>query len=141
MCFSVADCRLIPFPSFTDDRGCLSFAEGEQHVPFKIARVFLVHQLHAGTERGHHAHRECEFVLIAAHGEFEITLDDGEEKSAFRLTEPNGGLHLPPGIWTSFRCLTEGGVLVSLASAPFRESDYIRDLHEFENWRAELRGR
>jgi len=134
---SLSDCALIPLPRISDARGSLCFAEGGNHVPFHIARVFYMYGMSRNTVRGGHAHRECAQFLIAQEGEFEITLSDGTDERTLLLTQPDQGLHIPPGIWVRLRSLTDQAVVTALASAPYVESDYLRDFDEFIAWRWE----
>ena len=47
--------RIISLPKITDNRGNLSFAEEETHVPFKIKRAFWIYDVPGGEDRGGHA--------------------------------------------------------------------------------------
>ena len=70
-------CRLIPLPKISDVRGNLSFAEGENHVPFKVERVFWIYDVPGGEDRGGHAYKETEEFIIALSGSLDVALDDG----------------------------------------------------------------
>ncbi len=88
-----------------------------------------------GTRRGGHAHRECQQFLIAQEGRFEITLHDGSAEKTFMLSRPDQGLNIPAGIWVSLVSLDERSVITALASAPYDETDYLRDFGAFLAWR------
>ena len=136
----LADCVLIPIPRISDARGSLRFVEGASHVPFHVARVFCVYDLPRGTVRGGHAHRECAQLLIAQEGEFEITLTDGSSGKTLTLSEADRGLYIPPGIWVTLKSIADRSVVIVLASAPHRESDYLRSHEDFLQWRREQTG-
>lgn len=51
--FTIEDCTLIDVTTFTDERGFLSVLENGQ--PFVTKRVFWMHHIAAGAERGAHA--------------------------------------------------------------------------------------
>lgn len=128
---TVTDCRLIELPTKSDPRGSLSFIESGKQIPFVTQRLFHLHGLPSGSERGGHAHRECHQCLIAMSGEFTITLDDGESKVSFTLDTPSKALHVVPGIWVDLKSLTDSGVLAVLASHGYDEADYLRQYDGF----------
>ena len=127
----VDDCRAIELPVVADPRGDLAFAEGENHVPFPIARVFYVSGVPAGAARGGHAHRVLEQAVFCVAGRMEIVVDDGERRREFVLEDPRRGVYLPPMVWHDIGGFSPGTDYLVLASAEFDESDYIRDRGEF----------
>jgi|GEM_PF-1177795 len=132
---SLTDCVLVPLPRVSDTRGSLSFVEGGNHVPFHVARLFYMYGMARNTVRGGHAHRECAQFLIAQEGEFEIELNDGTSVHHLLLSHPHEGLYIPPGIWVTLKSLSERGVVTALASAPYAESDYLRNFEGFLEWK------
>lgn len=125
--------RLIDLPKVYDPRGSLSFVQGGSAVPFDIKRVFWIYDVPNGTERGSHAHRELQEVIIAASGSFCVNLFDGKETRTFRLESPSQGLYVPPGNWRTLDRFSSGSVCLVLASSPYDADDYIRDFDEFLN--------
>jgi hypothetical protein len=130
---SVSRCRLIDLPLFEDSRGALTFIESVHHVPFEIKRVYYLYEVPAGQARGAHAHRALEQLFIAIAGSFEITVDDGQERRTTRMSSPRQGLYLPPMMWRDLDQFSTGAVCLVLASAPYVESDYIRDYEQFKS--------
>ncbi len=128
---SVRGCRIIELPRFGDERGALSFVEPPKHIPFAIRRVYYLYDIPAGQQRGAHAHRALEQLLIAVAGSFTITLDDGVTRAELELTGPHRGLYLPPLVWHELRDFSPGTVCLSLASEAFDEADYFRDYAAF----------
>lgn len=49
---ALADCRIVDLPKISDPRGNLTFIEGQQHVPFDVARVYYLYDVPGGAERG-----------------------------------------------------------------------------------------
>jgi hypothetical protein len=123
--------RWLDFPTRTDPRGELMFAEGERHVPFPIRRVFSLYGVTAGARRGAHAHRQLEQCFIALHGSIDVDLDDGSGRSSARLERPARGLYVGPLVWSELRDFTPGAICLVLASDYYDEGDYIRDYREF----------
>jgi hypothetical protein len=63
-------------PTFTDDRGSLTFAnENTAPLPFKVKRVFWV-RLPPMAERGGHYHKKCWQAMVALDGVVELRIDN-----------------------------------------------------------------
>lgn len=127
----LADCRIIEIPRHTDVRGSLSVVEGEDHVPFRIERVYYLYDIPAGQVRAAHGHRRLQQLMIALSGGFEVQLDDGFEKRSVRLDRPDRGLYIAPGMWRDLNGFSGGAVCMVLASMHFDEADYLRDYDRF----------
>jgi oxalate decarboxylase/phosphoglucose isomerase-like protein (cupin superfamily) len=127
----LAACHMVAFPRVNDPRGNLSFVEGETHVPFPIARVYWLYDVPGGAERGGHAHRDLEQVIVAMSGSFDVVLDDGTITQRFHLNRSYAGLYVPSGIWREIDNFSSGSVCMVLASRPYAEADYIRDHDQY----------
>ena len=123
--------KKVQFPKFSDDRGSLVFGEGKRHIPFDIQRIYFLYDIRNNMERGAHAHRELEQVLIAVSGKFRLTLDNGSTKSSVWLSDPSEGIYVGKMVWHVLDNFTEDAVCLSLASHAFCEDDYIRNYQEF----------
>lgn len=128
---SLDACRLIELPKISDPRGNLTFIEGNQHVPFRIERVYYLYDVPAGAERGGHAHRELEQLLLAAAGSFDVVLDDGRRRQRVQLNRPYVGLYVGPMVWRELDNFSSGSVCLVLASRPYDPADYHRDYEQF----------
>lgn len=126
------NCELIILPKMGDDRGMLSFAESNKHVPFMIKRIFYMYDIPEAKSRGAHAHKTLHQFIISLAGSFEVELDDGKEKRCFAMDKPWQGLHIPPMIWTSVDKFQNNAVCLVLASEAFDEADYYRNYAEFK---------
>ena len=124
--------RLIDLPVISDPRGDLTFVEGENHVPFPIARVYYLYNVPVDAERGGHAHKRLEQVVFALSGSFRITVDDGQTRQEFWLRDPRRGLYISRMIWREMNSFSQGAVCMVLASMPYDEGDYIRSPVEFQ---------
>ena len=127
----LAACHMVAFPQVTDPRGNLSFVEGQVHVPFDIRRVYWLYDVPGGAERGGHAHRNLQQVIIAMSGSFDIVLDDGRITQRFHLNRSYAGLYIPSMVWREIDNFSSGSVCMVLASEPYDEADYIRDREQF----------
>jgi len=126
---------LITFPTMTDGRGDLVALEtNTPNVPFTLKRVYYITNVPQGQDRGGHAHKALEGVLIATSGTIDITVDNGHDRESFTLDSPHKGLHLEAGLWREMSNFSEGAVLMVLASEVYDEADYIRDYQAFLEW-------
>lgn len=123
--------RMLDFPVVQDARGNLTFIEGEQTIPFKIARVYYLYDIPGGALRGGHAHRELEQIIIAASGSFDVRLDDGARRETVSLNRSYYGLYMRNFVWREIDNFSSGAVCLVLASRPYEAADYIRDHDEF----------
>lgn len=128
---TIHQARIISLPHQQDSRGALSFAEGGQHIPFTIARVYYLYHLTFGENRGGHAHKALQQLIIAVSGSFTVQLDDGRQKVAFTLNHPAQGLYVPAGLWRDLKDFSQGAACLVLASLPYSEDDYYRDYQEY----------
>ena len=132
--------KKIQLPKIEDHRGNLTFIEGDNHIPFPIARVYYLYDVPGGVERGGHAHKKLEQVIIAASGSFDVELDDGFEKKKFTLNRSYYGLYLPTMVWRELTNFSSGAICLVLASRPYEESDYYRDYNEFRQIARKIAG-
>lgn len=123
--------KLINLPKYLDSRGNLSFVEGDNHIPFRMQRVYWIYDVPGGEARGGHAYKENEEFIIALSGCFDVVLDDGLEKKTYTLNRSYYGLYVPKGIWREMKNFSTNSVAFVVGSEPYSESDYIRDYEEF----------
>lgn len=128
---SIADILLLQFSAHSTKEATLSIYE---HVPFDIKRVFVISSGVDAIERGHHAHQQCQQLLIALKGRCIVTCDDGHHKSDTVLDSPEKGLLIPPTIWAS-QNYDRDTTLMVLADQYYDEDDYIRDYNQFLTYR------
>jgi dTDP-4-dehydrorhamnose 3,5-epimerase-like enzyme len=127
----VDECKLIELPSVEDSQGNLVFGEGERQVPFAIARVYHVYDVPAGAQRGGHAHRHIEQLVICLEGAFEVEVEDGSRRGSFTLGDPRFGLYLPPLVWHELTGFAAGSAYYVVSSGGYDEAEYVRDYEQF----------
>lgn len=123
--------HIVELPKVYDVRGSLSFAQSDLSLPFAIERVFWIYDVPAGAERGSHAHRRMQELMIAASGSFTVELRTAKKDYRFTLNRPSQGLYIPPGCWRTMNNFSSGSICLALASTLYDESDYIRDYDVF----------
>lgn len=122
--------QLIALPKIEDHRGNLSVIENDT-IPFDIKRVYYLYDVPSGAERGGHAHKEQQEVLIALSGSFDVILNDGKTEKTVTLNKPNQGLLIGSGVWRELKNFSSGAICLVIASDVFNEDDYIREFDEF----------
>lgn len=115
-----------------DERGTLAAFEFSG-LPFEARRIFTVYGTPAGQERGGHAHRRCDQVLICLNGMISIDVEDEAGRLlSVSMGSPAQGVYVPAGYWASQRFITARSVLLVIASQPYDPDDYIRDHDEWK---------
>lgn len=124
---SVEDIRLIELPKYLDTRGNLSFAEQYKHVPFEIKRTYWIYDVPGGEDRGGHAFRENQEVVIALSGAFDVVVDDGMQKKKISLNRSYYGLYIPQGLWRTLENFSTNAFALEFGSVAYSPDDYLRD--------------
>jgi mannose-6-phosphate isomerase-like protein (cupin superfamily) len=120
----------IKFKMNSDLRGKLIAIDSEFDLPFDIKRVFYIKDLD-NLDRGFHAHRKCEQILIPISGSFTLTLDNGNSINEYFLDKPNEGIHIPLYNWLSMKEFTQDCIIMVICSYKYDEEEYIRDYNTF----------
>lgn len=124
-------CRIIDLPRIEDPRGNLTFIEQNNHIPFDIRRVYYTYDVPGGSERGSHAHKNLQQLIVAMSGSFDVVLDDGVRQQRFHLNRSYYGLYVPSMMWRTIDNFSSGSVCMVLASELYDEADYFRDYESF----------
>lgn len=132
--YSVKDCCLIDIPTFTDERGAISVMDKE--LPFLVKRVFWLHHIKDGKDRGAHALLDSSEIMVAVHGSFIVDLDDTENKTSILLDDPSKGLMIRSGIWFRTHSYKEDGVSLILAEEEYNRDKYTYDYEEYKKLRS-----
>lgn len=131
--YTVKDCILVDIPTYVDERGAISVMDKE--LPFEVKRVFWLHHIKDGKDRGAHALLDSEEIMIAIHGSFFVDLDDSREKIRVLLDDPGKGLMIRPGIWFRTHSYIDEGVSLILASEEYDRNKYTYDYEEYQRLR------
>jgi hypothetical protein len=128
---TVFDCTIVSLNVAKNRAGNLSSVENLNNIPFEIKRIYYIYDVPGGSDRGGHAHKDLEQFVIAVSGAFDVLLDDGINKTIFRLDRPNNALHIKKGIWRETRNFTSGSICMVIASNEYDLNDYIYDYETF----------
>lgn len=126
--------HIINLPKIEDERGNLTFIEEENHIPFKIKRVYWIYDVPGGQKRGGHAFKEQQEFIVALSGSFDVVVDNGSEQQTFSLNRSYYGLYIPNGLWREMNNFSTNSLALVLSSTEFSEEDYIRDYQNYLQW-------
>ncbi|GAA5522422.1 FdtA/QdtA family cupin domain-containing protein [Aliifodinibius salicampi] len=136
---TVYDSTLIQLPKVFNEKGNITAINNwEGIIPFTIDRVYYLYDIPGGEDRGGHAHKELEQLIIAASGSFDLMLSDGTTNKTFNLSRPYYGVYMPPGLWRELHNFSSGAICLVLASEKYEETDYIRDKEEFKRYKRNI---
>jgi len=130
---TVEDVKIIELPRFLDARGNLSFVEQNNHIPFEIKRTYWIYDVPGGENRGGHAFKENQEVVIALSGAFDVVVDDGKKKKSFCLNRSYYGLYIPSGLWRTIENFSTNSFALEFGSVSYSPNDYIHEYNEFLN--------
>ncbi len=128
---TINDLKIINLPKFLDARGNLSFAEQNNHIPFEIRRTYWIYDVPGGEDRGGHAFRNNQEVIIALSGAFDVVVDDGRNKKTFSLNRSYYGLYIPQGLWRTMENFSTNAFALEFGSVTYSADDYIREYNDF----------
>ncbi len=131
--FTISDCILVDVPTFTDERGAISVLDKE--LPFQVKRVFWLHHILEGKDRGAHALLDSSEIMVAVHGSFIVDLDDTVNKKSVLLDDPSKGIIIRPGVWFRTHSYKEDGVSLILAEEEYARDKYTYDYEEYKKLR------
>jgi dTDP-4-dehydrorhamnose 3,5-epimerase-like enzyme len=131
---NIDDCRLLDFTKFSTQEGFVSVYENTPDFPFEVQRCFYMYDVPGGADRGGHAHKALQELIVAVSGSFAVTIFDGNRSREVVLNRPNKGLYLPGGIWKDILGFSSGAVCLVLASQTYSEDDYIRSRTDYINY-------
>lgn len=103
-----------------DRRGALIALEYGDNLPFELKRAFYIYDVPLDTERGGHAHKKCEQVLVAVQGSMDIVAGGRR----YVLSSRTHGLYIPPQLKVIMENFSEDAVLLALASEKYDPADY-----------------
>ena len=124
--------EILDFDIHGDSRGKLVALEGGREIPFDVKRIYYIYDTLVDQDRGQHAHRDLEQIIIAINGSCDFLLDDGRgSQETVHLSQPDQGLFIGKNIWREMKHFSDDCKLVILASKHYDEKEYIRNYEDF----------
>ena len=75
------NCYIIDFNSIGDEqRGYLVSLEENKNIPFSVKRVYYTYGVPTDAQRGFHAHKNLEQVLVCTSGSLKVKCFDGKNE-------------------------------------------------------------
>lgn len=123
--------RLITLPKIgQSETGFISLLENE-NLPFIPKRIYWTYNILKTLDRGKHAHKLNEQVIIVVSGSILFNLETiYGKKFSFTLNSPNTGLFIPKMTWRDL-IFQKDAILVCIASEVYLEEDYIRSYKDY----------
>ncbi len=121
--------RWIDLNPHRDPGSTLTAIEAGETTPFEIRRVYFMQNL--STERGKHAHRHTEQMLICLTGSCEVLLSDGRTHRVYECRDPSRGLYIAPMLFIRVRRFAPDTNILVLASTHYEASSVIRSWEEY----------
>lgn len=112
-----------------DERGVLTSIESGVDIPFATQRVFFISDV--SGDRGNHAHRFTNQLLVSVSGSFTVDVSTGGATTSFEMRSRTRALFLPRMTWVRLYGFSPDAVCLVLADTSYAESGYIRDWDEF----------
>jgi hypothetical protein len=128
---SIYDCCIIELNKIHNRSGNITTVENKVNIPFDTKRIYYLFDVPGGAQRGGHAHKELQQLIVAASGCFDVVLDDGRNKKVVELNRPYYGLLVVPGIWRELINFSSGAICLVLASHKYDIGDYFREYNAF----------
>ncbi|MBM3453679.1 MAG: WxcM-like domain-containing protein [Bacteroidetes bacterium] len=129
---SVLDCAIIQLPKINLEAGSITVINEMRELHFPIKRIYFLYDVPGGVDRGGHAHKELQQLIVAASGSFDLIVDDGMKKRTFNLNRPSVGVLMPSGLWRELTNFSSGSICLVLASHDYDENDYVREYEQFK---------
>ncbi len=134
---TIYDCSVLELNKIHNRSGNITAIEGSGDLPFDIKRIYYLYDVPGGAERGGHAHKELQQLIVAASGCFDVLLDDGKNRKVVQLNRPYYGLYVVPGIWREIINFSSGAICLVLASHLYDKDDYLREYDKFKIFKNE----
>ena len=127
--------HIVKLPKIEDPRGNLSIIEQLKDVPFEIRRVHWIYDVPGGKDRGGHAFKQTQELIVALSGSFDVVISDAHQQQTFQLNRSYYGLYVPNGLWRCMTNFSTNSLALVLSSTDFSDDDYLLDYNEYQEWR------
>ena len=113
-------CYLVDIKENKEDDGRLLVVEGQtQTVPFDIKRIFWVRDVDKNAERGNHATKKTNLILIPIFGSCDVLVNDGEKETVYHMDNPKQGLYIEAMLWRTMKNFSSDCVMEAICDSPY----------------------
>ena len=124
--------ELIQFPKIVDLRGNLTFLQNPHQLPFEIKRVFWTYDVPGGENRGGHAYKTQQEVIIALSGSFDVIISEKDgSKKKISMNRSYSGLYIPAKVWRHMENFSTNSLALHISDSVYNEDDYVRDKNSY----------
>jgi len=120
--------RLLPLTPRQDARGELIPLDFDR-LPFAPCRAFVIRDVPDGLQRGRHAHRDGQQLLVCVNGQIDVELRHGDASVEVELRAGGDALLLDAGVWAAQTYHGRDAILLVLASHPYDPDGYLNSDH------------
>lgn len=124
--------KIINLRTNSDPRGALTSIEEIQDIPIEIKRIFYMHQV--VEDRGGHAHKDTDQVVIPISGSFKIKLYDGKDTEYFDMNDCTKALYIPRLTFTDLYDFTTDAVCLVLANTHYDMGMSLRSMDSYMSY-------
>ncbi|MBR0599534.1 sugar 3,4-ketoisomerase [Sinanaerobacter chloroacetimidivorans] len=114
-----------------DNRGGLIVLNSEGEIPFRIKRVFYIYKTQYGSIRGNHSNIDSSFVMISVNGSCIVEVDDGFQRTTYKLDSPTKALYIEKGLWKTMKDFSDDNVLLVFSDNEYNPNEYINNYDDY----------
>lgn len=108
--------------------------QSHDQIPFEIKRTFWTYGVPGGEQRGGHAYKKQQEIIIALSGSFDVVIKNIHGKQfKISLNRSYYGLYLPPLTWRHMENFSTNALSFHLSSEHYNREDYFYNYSKFLN--------
>ena len=133
------DCYYVDIKSNQESDGRLLVVENNtMQIPFDIKRIFWIRDVNANAERGNHATKRTNIVLIAISGSCDVVVNNGKEEVTYHLDNPLKGLYVKNMLWRTIKNFSKDCIIGAVCDSKYSQTD--ETFEDFDEYLRALNG-
>lgn len=133
------DCYYVDIKSNQESDGRLLVVENNtMQIPFDIKRIFWIRDVKANAERGNHATKRTNIVLIAISGSCDVVVNNGKEEVTYHLDNPLKGLYVKNMLWRTIKNFSKDCIIEAVCDRKYSATD--ETFEDFDEYLRALNG-
>lgn len=114
-----------------DFRGNMNVISCGRELSFDVKRVFFMYNQADASVRGNHANLFSREAFVCLQGSCNLFVDDGEQKYAYVMNDPQKMLIVEPYTWIVVDNFSKDCILLVLSDRLYSDADYENDYETF----------